>query len=124
MTFIVRVVVLATSKNYGGGHTLISAPPSRGRSCDVSFCDPREKRELTTRSSIIPRLAILSSPSSLRSPKTNHHLLSTLPCEMIMFSPTTIDSGFDSGSSPEVLQHQHEEPPMSRTAQYRKVCVI
>ena len=32
-----------------------------------------------------------------------------------------IDSGFDSGSSPELLQHQHEEPPMSRTAQYRKV---
>ena len=35
-----------------------------------------------------------------------------------------IDSGFDSGSSPELLQHQHEEPPMSRTAQYRKVRIF
>ena len=35
------------------------------------------------------------------------------------------DSGFDSGSSPELLQSSmhHEEPPMSRTAQYRKVII-
>ena len=29
------------------------------------------------------------------------------------------DSGFDSGSSPEIHM---EDPPMSRTHQYRKVC--
>merc|ERR1711879_1082663 len=34
---------------------------------------------------------------------------------------STIDSGFDSGSSPELHATSLEDPPMSRTHQYRKV---
>ena len=46
-----------------------------------------------------------------------HHLLrSYRTIDMI----STVDSGFDSGSSPEIHM---EDPPMSRTHQYRKVCL-
>merc|ERR1712141_37866 len=34
---------------------------------------------------------------------------------------STVDSGFDSGSSPELHMSSLEDPPMSRTHQYRKV---
>ena len=40
---------------------------------------------------------------------------------MMMSGNHTIDSGFDSGSSPELHATSLEEPPMSRTHQYRKV---
>ena len=36
-------------------------------------------------------------------------------------SDNIIDSGFDSGSSPELHATSLEDPPMSRTHQYRKV---
>ena len=49
--------------------------------------------------------------------------MSTRRAEMIkMINPGAPDSGFDSGSSPELFnQHHDHEGPMSRTAQYRKV---
>ena len=49
--------------------------------------------------------------------------MSTRRAEMIkMINPGAPDSGFDSGSSPELFNQNHDhEGPMSRTAQYRKV---
>ena len=53
----------------------------------------------------------------------HHHLLRDSLSVNTRFKMmiSTVDSGFDSGSSPELHMSSLEDPPMSRTHQYRKV---
>ena len=81
------------------GSDLNGRPRRDGRLSSSRY--PREKRELET--------------------YANHHSMSTRRAEMIKMINPAPDSGFDSGSSPELFNQHNDEGPMSRTAQYRKV---
>ena len=113
-----RCLTLCSTVSHPYGRTSGVRPFTSSRATSCAWCAPTERVHLYFENSFIT-----CCPTFLPLSYIALFSLCFFSSFFTNFSKmmSTIDSGFDSGSSPELHATSLEDPPMSRTHQYRKV---